>query len=199
MLEAIGGEIMIKFLTKHWKSLLSLGLIVALFFSVQSCKKYEDEYLIAQNNYESALDETRETVRKEILTRKQLSAFYKRELEVLRDSLAIKPKTIERLQVIKTVERDTVVSVINESFNGLNLAEFSQGCTEGTFVWVDGDSLGTFTITNNNSFLMVDHWERKRLFGWGWTPKWGRKFGKVSVINECANDTILENKVIEVR
>lgn len=199
MLEVISGEIAIKFLIKHWKSVLSLGLIVALFFSVQSCKKYQDEYFIAQNNYESALDETRETVRKEILTRKQLTALYKTELDLLRDSLAIKPKTVERLQIIRTVEHDTVVSVIEIRDIDLHIAEFKKGCTEGSFVWVDGDSLGTFTIKNNNSFLIVDHWQRSRLFGWWWTPKWGRKFGNVSVINGCNKDTLIQNKVIEVR
>ena len=203
MLETIGLKVAERVIVKHWKKIAIGALIVGLIFAVQSCKKYQDELLTATDNYEAEIADAQAQTKKQVLTTKQLKKYYETELATLRDSLSIKPKTVTRIQKIITVEHDTIISVIKESpdfnFNDLNVADFKRGCTSGSFVWVDGDSLGTFTITNNNSFLIVDHWERKRLFDWGWTPKWGRKFGKVSVINKCANDTILENKVIEVR
>ena len=198
MLESIGIEIALKFLGKHWKVIIMALLMGAVFFSVQSCKKYQDELFVTKNNYEAELEGANQKITKQVLSTKQLKKYYEAELAILKDSLSIKPKEVTRLQVIKTVEHDTVVSVIRELQSNFHVAEFNKGCTKGTFVWVDGDSLGTFTITNNNSFIIVDHWERQRLFDWNWAPKWGKKFGKVSVVNTCSNDTILENKVIQI-
>lgn len=203
MLESIVIKLIGNFLLKHWKFVAIVGLVVGLLFSVQSCKKYQDEYLTATDNYEAEIAEIEKEAQKVVLSKKQLKKYYESELATLRDSLSVKPKEVTRLQILKTVERDTIYSVIREQgewgFDDLHVADFKRGCTSGSFVWADGDSVGTFTIKNQNEFLIVDHWDRKRLFGWKWTPKWGRKFGKVSVMNTCNNDTIVENKVIEVK
>ena len=196
---SIATDIALSVLKKHWKVIVVAALAVALLFSVQSCKKYQDELLVAEDNYQAVISEKKQTAIKQRLTTKQLKQSFQSELATLRDSLSIKPKQITRLQTIRTVEHDTVISFIKvKPATKFNVATFDKDCTNGSFIWIDGDSLGTFTITNNNDFLVADHWERRKLFGWGWTPRWGKKRGNVSVVNLCNNDTIIENKVIEI-
>ena len=41
------------------------------------------------------------------------------------------------------------------------------------------------------------YWERRRLFGWNWTPKWGRKSNHAKTVSECSDKTTTIDITIE--
>ena len=53
------------------------------------------------------------------------------------------------------------------------------------------------TLKVEDEITTFYYWERRRLFGWSWTPKWGRKSNHAKTISECSDKTTTIDITIE--
>ena len=124
------------------------------------------------------------------------------QLSKIVDSLKIKAKDIQRVQVYKSerVIHDTLVDIDTVFMdNGLNYyTTTKEGCNfKVTTGWFDGDSHADVKAEITTELTFINYYKRRKLFGWGFTPKWGKKEFHSLAIDACAGDTILNNAVFE--
>ncbi len=179
-----------------WFALL-ITIIVVLFGMYRSAMK-ESERL--EGNAEAVRAQNQRTIKAEKLKVAEMEEFYADDLQVLRDSLRVKPKNIIKFQYIKSVReiRDTV-KIHDTIVKGVPYftANYNDKCVKASFLWVNGDSSGTFNVDVTTDLYIVDRWERERLFGAKFLPRWGKKEIFVDVINMCSSDSIITNRRIE--
>lgn len=122
----------------------------------------------------------------------------KKELQWVLDSLNKNPKVITEIHYIKTTKelRDTV-RINTEEYNGLmlNRASYETCGLKVDFMWFNMDTLGDFSIKKSNELAIVTTNERKRLFDWKRTPKWGKRQYELTVLNQCGDSIITNYKI----
>jgi hypothetical protein len=180
-----------------WFALL-ITIIVVLFTMYRSAMK-ESERL--EENAEAVRMQDQRTIKAEKLKVAEMEEFYADDLQTLRDSLAVKPKQIIKYQYIKSVKNiiDTV-EIHDTIVNSVPYftASYNDKCVDASFLWLNGDSSGIFKVDVTTDMYVVDYWKRKRLWEKKWLPRWGSKEVFIDVVNNCGNDTIIENRRIEM-
>jgi hypothetical protein len=122
----------------------------------------------------------------------------KKELQWVLDSLKKNPKTITEIQYIRTEKysRDTV-KIITSDFEGLmlNRASYNTCGLEVDFMWFNMDTIGDFSVKDKTELAIVTTDERKRLFNWNWTPRWGKRQYEITVLTSCGDSIITNYKL----
>lgn len=187
-----------RLVTNKWFWIGKLAIMVIVLFFAN--KNLRQEKARLNSNVSALNQEVGTTSMKLMLKEKEMKEYYEEDLKVLRDSLAVKPKEVIRYQYIKTIrEVHDTVAIHDTIIQGIPYFEsnYKDKCTEATFRWKDGKSTGVFEVDVKNKMYIVDHWQRKYLWGVKVLPKWGRKEVFVDVINECSGDSIIQNYRIE--
>lgn len=199
----------LSFLKEHRNGLFICGIIVALFFAWGAWSKYKEAKAELREFREDAvinLRASRNASEKQIL---RVQSAAEREIALrdsailaYKDSLGIRDKQITKLRRMGFGK--TTTKVITEYDTVYELLEVA-GNVPTRFV-VDHDNCiklkGEFTpeglktsIERNISVFDISYWERRRLFGWVWTPRLGKKQYYQTLITNCG-DTITKNEQI---
>jgi len=181
-----------------WFALL-VTIIIALFAMYRSAMR---EFERLEGNAEAIRMQDQRTIKAENLKVAEMEEFYAYDLQVLRDSLAVKPKQIIKYQYIKSVKKiidtieihDTIVNSVPYF-----TANYNDKCVDATFIWKNGDTAGIFDINVETDIYVADYWKRKDLWGKKWLPRWGSKEVFIDVVNNCGNDTIITNRRINIK
>jgi len=194
----ISSITILRLLNSKWTWFALLITIIVILFGMYRSAMKESERL--EGNAEAVRAQNQRTIKAENLKVAEMEEFYADDLQVLRDSLAVKPKQIIKYQYIKSVRevRDTI-EIRDTIIKGVPYftASYNDKCVKASFLWVNGDSSGTFNVDVTTDLYIVDRWERERLLGAKFLPRWGKKEIFVDVINNCGSDTIIENRRIE--
>lgn len=179
-----------------WYALLLFTIIILW----RANEKNKAEAKRQESNYEAKFSENQKTIQAQKLTLKEMEEYYAEDIKKLRDSLGVKPKQVVKYQYLSTERKVTDTVTIHDTIiqsQPFFVANYSDFCADASFLWIDGDSTGTFHVTTRNKIYVVDYWERNKLLGVKVFPRWGRKQFFIDVISECSGDTILENRRIE--
>ena len=197
---SIALDIVAKILVKYWHFIV-IGLLFALL--LLTCDKNTDllnKNQKSQGELQSmALDISRST-QEATISKKGFREILKekKELQWVLDSLKKNPKTITEIQYIRTEKysRDTV-KIITSDFEGLmlNRASYNTCGLEVDFMWFNMDTIGDFSVKDKTELAIVTTDERKRLFNWNWTPRWGKRQYEITVLTSCG-DSIITNYII---
>ena len=193
-------DIATKILAKYWHFIV-IGLLFALL--LLTCDKNTDlrnKNQKSQGELQSmALDVSRST-QEATISKKGFREILKekKELQWVLDSLKKNPKTITEVQYIRTEKysRDTVKINVGE-YNGLmiNRADYKTCGADISFMWFNGDTLGDFSVQDKTELAIVTTDERKRLFNWKWTPRWGKRQYEITVLTSCGDSIITNYKL----
>lgn len=197
---SIALDIVAKILVKYWHFIV-IGLLFALL--LLTCNKNTDlrnKNQKSQGELQSmALDISRST-QEATISKKGFREILKekKELQWVLDSLKKNPKTITEIQYIRTEKysRDTV-KIITSDFEGLmiNRASYNTCGLEVDFMWFNMDTIGDFSVKDKTELAIVTTDERKRLFNWNWTPRWGKRQYEITVLTSCGDSIITNYKI----
>lgn len=197
---SIALDIVAKILVKYWHFIV-IGLLFALL--LLTCDKNTDllnKNQKSQGELQSmALDISRST-QEATISKKGFREILKekKELQWVLDSLKKNPKTITEIQYIRTEKysRDTV-KIITSDFEGLmlNRASYNTCGLEVDFMWFNMDTIGDFSVKDKTELAIVTTDERKRLFNWNWTPRWGKRQYEITVLTSCGDSIITNYKI----
>jgi len=197
---SIALDIVAKILVKYWHFIV-IGLLFALL--LLTCNKNTDlrnKNQKSQGELQSmALDISRST-QEATISKKGFREILKekKELQWVLDSLKKNPKTITEIQYIRTEKysRDTV-KIITSDFEGLmiNRASYNTCGLEVDFMWFNMDTIGDFSVKDKTELAIVTTDERKRLFNWNWTPRWGERQYEITVLTSCGDSIITNYKL----
>lgn len=197
---SIALDIVAKILVKYWHFIV-IGLLFALL--LLTCNKNTDlrnKNQKSQGELQSmALDISRST-QEATISKKGFREILKekKELQWVLDSLKKNPKTITEIQYIRTEKysRDTV-KIITSDFEGLmlNRASYNTCGLEVDFMWFNMDTIGDFSVKDKTELAIVTTDERKRLFNWNWTPRWGKRQYEITVLTSCGDSIITNYKL----
>lgn len=197
---SIALDIVAKILVKYWHFIV-IGLLFALL--LLTCDKNTDllnKNQKSQGELQSmALDISRST-QEATISKKGFREILKekKELQWVLDSLKKNPKTITEIQYIRTEKysRDTV-KIITSDFEGLmlNRASYNTCGLEVDFMWFNMDTIGDFSVKDKTELAIVTTDERKRLFNWNWTPRWGKRQYEITVLTSCGDSIITNYKL----
>lgn len=186
------------------------GIAAAIiFFLWKGLQSERQENKRVTNNFE-VLQTERDSAQAKIkaleLTKSEFKEYYLDKEDSLLKELKIKPKEILSIQYIKTIDKDTIlVPITSDSlFNGDSLLSVKHrsftkiGCSIVSFTWNNIEPTGKFDYELRTDIKIIEHTERKKLFGKKWLPRWGRKEIFIQVIDGCNDSVIIENRKINV-
>ena len=188
-----------KLVSNKWTWIVLLGGLCVFLFLMYREALSETKRL--EGNAEAVRTQNEAKIRAERLRLREARMFYEKDLQEIRDSLEIKEKQVVKYQYIKTVKEvhdtvtihDTLVKSVPYF-----AANYKDKCTDATFRWKEGDSVGIFDVNTTVDLLIVDYWERKKLLGVRIFPRWGKKEVFIDVINKCDGDSVITNRRIEI-
>ncbi len=159
---------------------------------------------------QAKLKQTRESYAAELSAEKnkyiRLDRYMSRRLDMyaakvarMSDSLKIKPRYIQDVVEVEITRTDTVRDTVKIQ------------APPPDFTWE------TFSITDNcmtvagiapcdvifteksyrDSLFLFKHETRRRLFGWNWTPKWGRKEIDITTHSNCSDIEVIWREMVE--
>ena len=176
---------------------LIILLSVFLYLQHQAIKSLKEENKTWQENLNQTLNERD----KEIIlqTTKEFEKLYPH-----LDSIA-KTNNITNIKHVHTT------NYINNT-DTLKIPIFIEDSTKSDYFKFDVDTNcfsinGIVDVPNKeiifNTLKVEDeistfyYWERRRLFGWSWTPKWGKKANYAKTISNCSDKTTTVDIIIE--
>ena len=193
-------DIALSILKKYWYILV---IAVLGLFLLKSCgTNRELKESVEQANIErtSLVQDVSKLTQTATLAEKDFEEALKnkKDLEWVLDSLKRNPKVITDVHYIRSVKEYHDTVLINKSdYDGLtfNRAEYKTCGFEVTFGWFNLDTIGDFSVTDKTGISIVNTNQRKRLFDWKWTPKWGQREYDITVLNKCGDSLISNYKI----
>ena len=197
---SIALDIVAKILAKYWHFIVIGLLFWFLLLNYNAKTEYKKKLRESKSdNLSMALNHSR-IAKQATLDKEGFNRVINenKELQWVLDSLKKNPKTITEIQYIRTEKysRDTV-KIITSDFEGLmiNRASYNTCGLEVDFMWFNMDTIGDFSVKDKTELAIVTTDERKRLFNWKRTPRWGKRQYEITVLTSCGDSIITNYKL----
>lgn len=183
-------------------------LAAIIFFLWKAWQKEIKEVRRVTNNNEvlrAEQDSAQAKIKAYQATSDEFKEYYLAKEDSLLKELKIKPKEILSIQYIKTSDKDTIEvpiytdTIFNDSTKWMVHKSYTKiGCSIVSFTWNNVEPTGTFNYDLRTDIQIIEHTERRKLLGKKWLPRWGRKEVFITLVDNCSDSTILENKKIDI-
>lgn len=197
---SIALEIAVKIFAKYWYYFALLGLIISLVNSCENNIELRNKNAKSQTEKQMLLSDVSSLTQQVTLEQNNFNQVLeeKDELKWALDSLNKNPKVITDIHYIKLTKelRDTV-KIVSSEYDGLmfNRASYEACGLRVDFAWFNMDTIGDFSIKRDSELAIISTNERKRLFDWKWTPRWGKRQFEINVLNKCGDSLITNYKI----
>lgn len=189
--------IILKILSKYWKYILIITLIISLYLMYNKLSNISKDNKRLSNNIEQ-LELYKDNSRLN-LTKEEFFNFKKDLIKEISDSLKIKGKQISN-----------VTNVYNSYIDSSKTIHETNQLSDSTYrITVDENCFSFSGIHNiytkqfkldykrfDDTIRIIDYWSRDRIFKSSWLPKWGKKHYYRDSYSKCGSSIKTEEITI---